>query len=189
MRGQNTTQDNTLQHTATHCNTLQHTATHYNTLQHTATPLIKASWWEVRGQNKRALYKYPHIAKTFHIHRIPIIKEPYENTKRALYTDLHIVETFHICRILIIKEPYENTKRALQRHQKSPMKTPEEPYTNIPTSPKRAIWKHQTSPTKTLKEACANTKRECVRERDRQRYIKTPKEPYSETSILLRPSS
>jgi len=30
-------QENTLQHTATHCNTLQHTATHCNTLQHTAT--------------------------------------------------------------------------------------------------------------------------------------------------------
>jgi len=30
-------QNNTLQHTATHCNTLQHTATHCNTLQHTAT--------------------------------------------------------------------------------------------------------------------------------------------------------
>ena len=30
-----TTQYNTLQHTATHCNTLQHTATHCNTLQHT----------------------------------------------------------------------------------------------------------------------------------------------------------
>jgi len=62
------------------------------------------------GQNKRALYKYPHIAETFHIRRILIIKEPYENTKRALYTYLYTVGTFHICRILITKEPYENTK-------------------------------------------------------------------------------
>jgi len=37
MKGMQFVEDDTLQHTATHCNTLQNTATHCNTLQYTAT--------------------------------------------------------------------------------------------------------------------------------------------------------